>query len=104
MKQVPTFITSSILIVLTLFPGFISAEPVNKYVIDFSLLNAEDHEQVARSDSLFEELQIESSFLFSHYTADGYTIGLNYTDVTLFDNDRASKSDSNLLVMLQFSF
>ena len=104
MKQVPALLTGSILIVLALTPGIINADVLKEYKIDFELLETSDYYQATTPNPLFEELQIESSFLFRHNIADSYIVGLNYTDVSIVNNDRPSKSNSNLLLMLQFEF
>ena len=104
MKQVPALLTGSIFIVLTLCSAIVSADSLNDYSIDFDLLAINDYDQIASPNSLFEEFRIESSFLFSHSIANNYTVGLNYTDLIFSDNQRASRSNSNLLVMLELKF
>lgn len=104
MKQVPALLTSSILFVLALTSGITNADVLKEYEIDFNILETEYNSQTPISNPIFEEFQIESNFIFGHNFANSYTVGLNYTDVTIVNNDRSSKSNSNLLLMLQFEF
>jgi hypothetical protein len=104
MKQVPAWLTGSILIVLTLFPGFTNATGLHKLSFDINTIETDNYYQQNYTLPLFEEFRLESDFLFSQNIANNYTVGLYYTDVTVVDDQQNNKSNSNLLFMLQFKF
>lgn len=105
MKQLQTWLTTgSILIVLTLFPGLTNAAGLYPLLLDINTVETDDYYQPTISGSLFEEIRVESSYLFSHSIDSSYIVGLNYTDVTIVNNQPNNQSNSSLLVMLQFKF
>ena len=104
MKQVPAWLTGSIFIVLTLVPGFTHAAGLHQLSFEVDTLETYNYFQPIIANPLFEEFRVESNFLFSQNIADNYIVGLNYTDVTIVNDNQKIKSNSNLFVMLQFKF
>ena len=105
MKQVPTLLIGSISVVLTLLPGISNAAELHELIFDTNTLETDSgYYQPILSNPLFEELQIDSNFLFAYNSSDNYTVGLNYTDVIIGNDDQNNRSNSNFLVMLQFKF
>ena len=104
MKQVPTWLTGPIFIFLALISGFTHAAGLHQLSFEVDALETDNYFQPLVANPLFEKYRVESNFLFSQNIADNYVVGLNYTDVTIVNDNRKNQSNSNLLVMLQFKF
>ncbi len=104
MKQLAMSLRGFAFIALISIAGTSNADSPFRLFLDINALDTYEFDQPAISTPLFEQLRLDSDFLFSRNIDDRYTVGLNYTDVIIGNDDQYNRSNSNLLLMLQFKF